>query len=308
MYYIDPIDTSAAQILAGTSVTEPAAAGETAWVSGGTYVIGDLRIRSTTHRVYKSLQAHTGRTALPEADPTYWQDVTPTQLWAPFDFYASTAASSTTADITYVISGRYVTSIWVDGLAGTAVSVSAKDATGGTVVFTASQNLKKPALGYWDYAYGKRTFVTAALFTGLPIYPAAEITVTVSAGSGSTRKLGSLVRGKALALQGAGWGGTEWGPKAIPKTFTYRKVADDGTFTLQLRGSAVDLDCNAMIDVAYADDAVASLVSLQGRPIVWLASLLPGFDGLRTRGIAKPTVTYNTAHAIISNYIEGIVQ
>ena len=73
-----PVTISDSMILAGTSIAEPAAS-ETVWVSGGTYTLGQERIRTTTHRVYEC--AHSGRTALPEADPTFWQDTRPTLRW-----------------------------------------------------------------------------------------------------------------------------------------------------------------------------------------------------------------------------------
>ena len=55
-----PIDVDDA-MLSSTTIAEPAAT-ETAWVSGGTYAIGDKRIRTQTHRVYQSATAHTGVT------------------------------------------------------------------------------------------------------------------------------------------------------------------------------------------------------------------------------------------------------
>ena len=52
MNIITPITVTAAMIGGATTIAEPAA-GETAWVSAGTYALGDLRIRTSTHRVYK---------------------------------------------------------------------------------------------------------------------------------------------------------------------------------------------------------------------------------------------------------------
>lgn len=307
MMYVDPIPMTSAAILAGTSTTEPGP-GETVWVSGGTYALGDLRIRTQTDRVYQAVQAHTGRTTAPELDRTFWKDIGPTLLWAPFDYYASTVNSSTNANIVYVLSGRYVNTIWLDGLLGESVTVSVKNAVGGTIVFTKTQTLKRAATGYWDYAFGQRYFDRNALITGLPIYPASEITITISGGTGVTRAVGSIVIGKMLSIAFTGWGGTQQGPKVIPKTFTFREVGKDGTITLVPRGSGVDLDCVAKIARVNADIAVDSLTSLMGRPVVWVATLVPGYNGLRTFGFAlKPTVTYNVVHAEINLYIDGIV-
>jgi hypothetical protein len=84
MKLLVPKPITAARIAAGTTIAEPAA-GETLWVSGGTYALGDKRIRVETHRVYEAVQASTGRTIAPELDGTYWKDMGPTLRWAPFD-------------------------------------------------------------------------------------------------------------------------------------------------------------------------------------------------------------------------------
>jgi hypothetical protein len=306
MIYVDPQATVDATILTGTNTAEPGP-GEVVWTVGS-YSLGDIRIRPTTHRAYQAVQAHSGRPTPPEDDPTFWKDIGPTLRWAPFDYYASTANTSTAGDITYVLLGRYVNTLWLDGLLGATVTVSVKNQVGGTVVFNQTFNLKRTATGYWDYAYGERYFDRTLFIEGLPIFAAAEITVTVAGSSGSTRAVGSIVRGKALSLAFGDWGGTQWGAKAIPKTYTYRKINDDGTFQIIPRGNAIDLDCSVQIKVQYADLAVEALSGLMGRPVVWVATREANFKRLRTFGFAqKPSVSYEKGFAEISNYIDGIV-
>ena len=77
MRIIIPVEITPAMIVAGTSVAEPAA-NETAWASGGTYALSDLRSRASTHRTYRCVQAIAGGTTAPEADPLHWQDIGPT--------------------------------------------------------------------------------------------------------------------------------------------------------------------------------------------------------------------------------------
>lgn len=106
MKLLVPKPITAARIAAGTTIAEPAA-GETLWVSGGTYALGDKRIRVETHRVYEAVQASTGRTIAPELDGTYWKDMGPTLRWAPFDQYINTPATATTT-LTYVLKPGFV--------------------------------------------------------------------------------------------------------------------------------------------------------------------------------------------------------
>ena len=114
MKILTPLAITDAMILAGTTVAEPAA-GETAWVSGANYVVGDLRIRVSTHRVYRCAVAHTGSTTPPETDTTRWVEEGPTQRWAPFDNYTNTAATGTTS-LTYVLQTGFANALALYGL------------------------------------------------------------------------------------------------------------------------------------------------------------------------------------------------
>ena len=303
MNYIDPTETISAHLLAGTTLAEDTTA---AW-SAATYAIGDLRHVVATHRVYACAVA--GSSALsPELDPTRWSDKKPTNLWAPFDIYTSTAATAT-VDITYVMSGRFVNALMLRGLAGKLVTVSIKDSAGGATIYPAKTfSLKHSSTGYWDYAYGSRKANPSLLITDLPIRANAEITITVSATSTNTRSIGMIVRGKLRALHGSGFGGTLQDAQAIPKTYTYRKVNEDGTQTTLVRGSSKDMQCDVVMPLAEADRAVQELELLLSRPVGWIATTKQGFAGLTAFGIAtKSTVTYKSGHAVCPLYIEGIV-
>jgi hypothetical protein len=129
MNILTPLTITGAMILAGTTIAEPDAS-ETAWVSAGTYTVGQERIRTTTHRVYECVQASSGRTALPEVDTAYWLEKRPTKRWAPFDSYTSTAASGTTS-MTYVLQPGYFNALAMYGLIGTSAAITVKDAPAG---------------------------------------------------------------------------------------------------------------------------------------------------------------------------------
>lgn len=121
MNILVPIPITDSMLLAGTTIAEPAP-GETAWVSGATHVVDDLRIRATTHRVYACMQAHTGRAQLPENDPAFWKDKEPTQRFAPFDAYTTTAAK-TTGSLTYVLQPGFFNALSFYGLVGASLTV-----------------------------------------------------------------------------------------------------------------------------------------------------------------------------------------
>lgn len=305
MYYIDAITTTDAQILPATTLPEDPTV---AWASG-TFAVGDEKHVVATHRVYRCAIAGSS-TVSPELDPDRWVDIRPTNLWAPFDIYTTTAATDT-ADFTYVLTTRFCNAIMLRGLLGKEVTVSIKDATGGATIYPATTFvLRLPARGFWDYAFGNRKKKTVLNITGLPMRSAAEVTITVSASGAETRAIGLINRGKLKALHGYGrnFGGTEAGATADPKTYTYRRTNDDGTVSTILRGSSKDLQLNVIMEVAQADTAVQELEALLSTPVGVIASLKNGYAGLSGFGfITKGPVSYKNPIASCQVNVEGII-
>ncbi len=308
MYYIDTTTITEDHILAGTSIT--AEDPTPAWTAG-TYAVGDERHVVATHRVYRCAVDGASSTS-PELDATRWTDMRPTNRWAPFDWYTDTAAESSTDDISYVLAGRFVNALALYGLAGNGIVVSIKDQVGGTVIYrypaTGAALLRQPARGYWDYAYGQRRPLTSLVLRDLPIRAAAEITITVSAGTGQRRAIGMIAMGKFRSLGGPGLAGVLEDAEVTPKTYTYREVQADGRQRIRPRGSSRDLRYQIMLDRRYADLAVSAIDELQSRPVPWIVSTKPGFAALGAFGIlTRAPVRYRNSLASIDVSIEGFV-
>jgi len=311
MNILVPITITDAMIGAGTTIAEPAA-GETAWVSASNYVLGDRRIRTTTHRVYECVQAHTGRTALPEVDTAFWLDAGPTQRFAPFDTYTSTAATAT-ASITYVLSPGYFNAISLYGLTGTQIVVSVKDAPGGTEIYrypaTGAASLTEPPTGWYDYMFGKRRAIQKLVLSNLPIRPTAELTVTVTAASGAAVGIGMINVGDLTPLLGdAEWGGVTGGASAEPTSYSYIKTNDDGTTTIKRRGKATNLRATVVIPRQKADAALATVQQVLDVPVSWIATTSQGFDGLNVFGIGSCSMSYDSyGIATLQVNVKGLI-
>jgi hypothetical protein len=311
MNIITPITITDAMVGAGTTVAEPNT-GETAWSgSSVAYVVGDVRIRATTHRKYRCAAAHTSAASpTPENDSTRWVDIGPTDRWAPFDIYTSTTVQGTTS-ITYVLQPGYFNSLALYGLTGTQYSVTVKDAPGGATIYTAAGYLAEDPLGWYEYLFSAPRTINKLILRNIPIRPTAELTLTITAGSGQPVGIGMLVVGDYTPLVGDGaqWGGTLAGAQAEPVTYSYIKTNDDGTTTIVRRHAATNLRVQVALPREYADQALAVLQRVLDTPVAWVATTVQGYTGLTTFGLGQSSpVRYDSANtASIDINVKGLI-
>jgi len=307
MNIIVPITIVDSAIKAGTSIAEPAT-GETAWVSSGTYVVGDLRIRATTHRVYACVQGHTGRAALPEVDSAFWLDKSPTQRYAPFDIYTTTAVN-TTGSITYVLQVGFFNALSFYGLVGGSLVATIRAAPGGAVLYTSTTELFSQAPGIYELLFTNTAQIARVVLRDLPISPTAELTVVVNGGTGIPVGLGMLNIGDYRQLVGqSALGGTQYGASADPKSYSYIKFNEDGTSVIKRRGSSTDMRGTVLLDVVEASSAVDLVQRVLDIPVSCIATDERGYDYLNVFGlISGSMVATGPAHAEFSFQVKGFI-
>ena len=293
-------------MLTSSTIAEPAA-GETAWVSAGTYALGDLRIRATTHRVYRCVLAHTGRTALPEVDLVYWLDVYATQKWSMFDAYASTQSSIATP-LTVVLKPGFFNAFAMLGLDGATATITYKDATGGATVYSSVISLTEDPLDWYDYAFGVIKPKTKVTIDDLTPYPDPELTISITATSG-TVKCGMLAIGDMRnLLDSAEFGGTQYGATAEPITYSYIKTDEYGNTVIKKRSTATDMKIRIVLPKANSDFALATVQSLLDVPAVWVASDQSGYAGLTVFGLASGSLSYESfTYDTFSINVKGMI-
>lgn len=303
MNIIVPITIVDSMLGAGTTLAEDSTA---AWASG-TYAVGDLRYVASTHRVYKCAVAGS-RTISPELDPTNWVNMRPTNKWAPFDNYTSTAATGTTS-FTYVLTPGYFNAVALFGLTGKGYALTVKDAPGGAIVYSQSGSLTEAPLGWYEYLFVTPKATRTLVFKDIPLRPNAELTLTITNGAGQPVGLGTLAVGDYRSLYGyGGWGGTQYGATAEPVTYSYIKTADDGTVTIVKRTAATNLRATVSMPLSEADEVLASVQAVLDTPVAWIASAQANYAGLATFGLGSASMSYDSpGHATLSITVKGLI-
>lgn len=191
MIVLPPL-TIIASMLTSSTAAEPSA-GETVWVTGATCAIGDLRIRVSTHKVYKCTKDGVSAIA-PEDDPTTWKDMGPTNAWAMFDTLRNTQTAVASPLTVVIAPWQRVDGIALLGLVADSVTISIHVAGALVYSFTKSLQLREP-LGWYDYFFRPFAQQEALVRFDLPPYTNAVITVTLTKSVGQV-KCGALVLGQ----------------------------------------------------------------------------------------------------------------
>ncbi|CAN7738361.1 hypothetical protein [Duganella sp. LjRoot269] len=278
----------------------------TAYSAATTYALAARCIKS--HRIYESQIA--GNINHDPDDPinqfgtiVYWLDVGPTNRWAMFDNEVSTQSAATTS-MTVVIKPGNFNTIYLGGLDALHLSISVKNAPGGTVIFTYSGSLEssKPS-DYYQWAFDPFSFLRSKIVSEIPAYNLMELTVTISGATGSTVKCGVLAVGLIQRL-----GRTQQGAEAKPKTYSYVATDKYGKTTIKKGKAATDMTASAVIDSREARQVQEALQGAIDTPCMVSCSDNPDYSGLNIFGLVSGKVTYKTSETSeVSVSVEGLI-
>lgn len=285
-----PITITDAMITA-SAVAEPdttLAVPEAVWNAATSYAIGDEVIRTGTHRVYTSLA--TGVDAgLPEATPARWKDTRPTNKWAAFDLYRSTAIRKN-GTLTMTVKPGIVTGMQFFGLVGDSIRVVCKNATSGTTYYDVTTSLSLYLSGdlEWEFWFGTPSQQDSLRVTGLyPNDAQVEITLTASVVTGWAQ-IGIWALGSFNDL-----GLPEKGFKASPVDYS-RILVDSvtGEVSIQKGLAAKNLSGECVMLSAQEGQAVCDVVyMLLGVPVAVVITTEAGYDYLSTFGLLSADIT-----------------
>lgn len=287
-----------------SSIVEPDA-GETAWVSGGTYALGDRRIRTTTHRIYECVLAHTGRAVLPEDDAAYWLEYRPTNKWAMLDGTVSTQ-SFDTDPLVFVINPGFYGGVDFYGLQGEEITFTHKDQPSGAVIYTVTEPLIEPVAGWYDWLFTPIRQRTKFQVRDLLPYANGELTVTITPRDGFA-KVGLIAIGNSISLVSEN-GGTEYYATAEPVDYSYIATASDGTTEIRRRNYATNMRATVFLEQEDADAALLIVQQVLGTPVSATATRAAGYQGLSVFGLLSASLSYEgPTHARMQINVRGLI-
>lgn len=275
-----------------STIAEPAPS-ETLWVSAAAYALGERRIRTTTHRVYSATAAHSGRTTLPELDFDFWNDEGPTLKWAALDGTESTPSRVVTP-LTMVLRPGFFNALAIYGLDGALIDITIKESPAGPLFFSTSVDLQEVPLDEYDWCFGRIKPLTRVVELNLLPFPEAELTISITAGTGVTVGVGEIVLGDFRQLIGdAPHGGAKHGASAEPvsKSYIEEKL---GRVKIVKRHSATDLRMQVHMPRMSADYALATIQEVLDVPCSLIATDVPGYGGLSGFGLVTGPLSYDS--------------
>lgn len=161
--------------LVSSNVPEPSP-GETVWNASNNYSVGQVVIRTTTHRKYENTIAGVD-SGLPENTPTRWLDVGPTNKWAMFDQNRNMATTATGSMTVSISPNKRINSLALLGVQADSVTIT-MTVGGSTIYGPVTRNMNGRLTTTWsEYFFGEFEYNPTLLLLDLP--PAAGAVVTV---------------------------------------------------------------------------------------------------------------------------------
>ncbi|NHZ40121.1 hypothetical protein [Massilia aquatica] len=303
MKVIKPTTITTAMLTSSTVPEPHPESGESLWVSGTTYGVGAMVIRTTTHMRYERTVAGTS-TIVPENDLTNWIEAGPTLRWAMFDRKIGTATTAATA-ITVVTRPGSISGLGMLELVGRQVAVTLKDAPGGTTVYSRTVNLDGTQItSVYEWFFLDFEQLSDFVLTDLPQhYAACELTVTIT--STKPVSVGVLQVGQVIAVGSAQKGATvgiiDYSKKEKDRFGNWDVVA--GLFSK--RGNL-----QVLTPAGEFNRIFRSLAGLRTIPCIYIGADQVGFEPLIFYGFFKDfsmVIPYSKYH-LCNLEIEGLSQ
>lgn len=295
--FLTPVEITDAILVSSTRAEND----YSAWSSGTTYAAGDKVIKTSTHRIYQSVQgANTNHDPATDTTATWWLDIGPTNRWAMFDQTVGSVTSQATP-LTVVLDPGFVGALALLDVAGTAVTVSMLDAPAGSTVYNQTFDMTDTAelLDWWMYCFSPITPKTSLLVEDLPPYSTGRLTVSIAAAT--TASCGTLAVGNMVEC-----GEVQYGVKVGIIDYSRKETDAYGVTSVTERAYAKRLECELVVMNTAVDYVTQQLAAVRATPVVWVAgtqlNCLTAYGWARDWGV---TIAYPN-HSLMNLTIEGL--
>lgn len=307
MKIIEPATVTDAMLVSST-IPEPAP-GEFLWDVTKAYVVGERAIRTTTHRVYRCVEAHTGTDPATNVGtptvPAVWADDGPTMRWAMFDNVVGTMSSGD-SPLVVVLRPGTVEGIPLLEMVGRTAKAVYTSSPGGPVVYERTIDLDGTIItDVFDWFFAPFEPLTDVVLTDVPgQYPSGELTLTIT-NSGAPAGVGAYKPGVVHNI-----GDTEMGATVGILDFSKKDRDTFGRVEILERDFSKRANFSVLTKKVNFNRIFRVLARLRAKPCVYIGTELYGFEPLLIYGFYRDfsiDVAYPTHH-LCSLEVEGMTQ
>ena len=258
MKVITPIEINDARLTSST-IAEPDT-GETAWNASTSYVLGDVVIRTTTHKKYENILAGVDA-GIPENTHNRWIEVAPTNRYAMFDTLRNTQSIKASPVTVVLTPAVRIDSIGLLSVDADEVSITVK--LGAETVYAATRKLNtREVFDWYDYFFSEFSKTPNVVFFDIPPYSNAVITITFT--SVSPVKVGAIVLGNQTDL-----GKAIHGVSSDELNFSRIDREVTGESVLLRRRSVPKINIQSLADPSKLNKIRDTRKNLNAVPAVW---------------------------------------
>lgn len=238
---------------------------ETLWTAG-TYTTGTQRYEGTTLYEVIASPSTTDQPSVgaAKATPT-WKIIGAINRYKMFDNVISTQTSRTGTIVVTVDPGQVINAAAFFGLSGNTINVVLTDPVEG-VVYNQTKTLQDNTLISDWYAYFFENIypLTDAVFTDLPSYLNATITVTINAG-GAVAKCGEMVIGRQATL-----GVANFNTSISIQDYSIKTTDDFGNIVIEERAYSKRADYDVTVETSRVSTVQKLLADIRTTPTVFI--------------------------------------
>lgn len=238
---------------------------ETAWTAG-TYTTGTQRYVGTIlYEVIATPSTADSPTVGIAATPPTWKIIGAINRFKMFDNVISTQTTRTGTIVVTVDPGQIINAASFFGLAGNTINVVMTDPVEGQVYNETKMLQDNTLIADW-YAYFFENIypLTDAVFTDLPSYLNATITVTIDAGA-STAKCGEMVIGRQSNL-----GLANFGTSVSIQDYSIKTTDEFGNVIIQERAYSKRADYDVTVETSRVATVQKLLADIRTTPTVFI--------------------------------------